>query len=240
MKAFLLTVAMTALLAATASAQRILPPRPPTPPAPVVKPPTPAPTPPKVVPAQPLVVKPQPVTPVRPVTPAPTPAPVRPVVNKPTNSNPSTATVKKPVTNNTGPAAVNGNSKNSNRPQQVYVITKTDANGKTSLHKVGISGGSTSGSGATGRTTLAPTRDYSNRALAQTRKLNKLNDGFTYSTRVVKRFEPQTTPGQPTARKQALAFERKMVTDARVKSDAAVKGNILPKPYKFERIPAKK
>ena len=87
-------------------------------------------------------------------------------MNKPVNNNPS-PTVNKPA--NTGSAAVNGNSKNSNRPQHVDAITKTDANGKTTIHKVGISGGGISGSGASGRKVLAPTRDYSDRALNQTR-----------------------------------------------------------------------
>ncbi|MBX3397690.1 MAG: hypothetical protein KF873_03030 [Gemmataceae bacterium] len=139
--------------------------------------------------------------------------------------------------------AVNGNSVTSNRPQHVYGIYRTDTTtGITRAQKYGISGGGIRGSGATGRTILHPSRDYSARALTQTRAFNaeavRTGENATYHTRILRRIPPQPS-GSPTARQLAVGTEKSLVTQARIKSESAVPKNILPQPYGFSRLPKK-
>ena len=191
-----------------------------------------------VRPAAPL---PQPLVPAiapKPVSPAPRSAIAPP--------KPSTVSPKVPntVARSTIPARVQGNSLSSNKPQHLYGILGTNTNtGKTTLHKYGVSGGtSRSGSqlpSSMQRSSLAPTRDYSNRALQQVNQLNKqaqaTGQSMKYSTRTL-----QSVPSQPsvspTARQSIVAAEKQAVTKHSVNRGSAPAGNALPNPAPFSRI----
>jgi hypothetical protein len=140
--------------------------------------------------------------------------------------------------------SVHGNSLSSNRSQHVYGIFRTDTTtGQTRLSKFGISDGGTLGSGATGRKILAPTREYSIRAETQARQWNaeavRTGEQAKYHTRILQRV-PEQPAGGPTARQLAVSSEKGLVTQARIKNEAAVPENQRPSPYGYSRIPAKK
>lgn len=133
---------------------------------------------------------------------------------------------------------VNGNSKSSNSKQHVYGIFRTNkSTGKTTLYKFGISGGKTrtgdSIRAIRSTKTLAKGRTYSNRALQQVSRLNRAaansGQGYTYSTRVLRRVVTQPT-NRPTARQKALAIEKQLVTSYAGTRGVPPKGNLLPKP----------
>lgn len=138
-----------------------------------------------------------------------------------------------------------GNSLSSNKPQHMYGIfgRKTDA-GKTTLHKFGVSGGSSrSGSqlpSSMKRSTLAPTRDYSNRALRQVKQLNKqaqaTGQPMKYSTRTLQRIPSQPTSSTSSARKSIVFAEKQAVTKYLANRGSTPAGNKLPNPAPFSRI----
>lgn len=208
MKVPILTAALAVVLASTASAQYRPPIRPPVPP------PTPS-------------VRPAPVASRPPAPPAPR--------------------VRGAKRTQILSPQENGNSSASNRPQHVYVITRRDTNtGMTGIHKVGITGGTVRPGGAnTGRppkTIIDGRRTYTERGLTQVRQLNReaalTGEAATYSTRLVRRIDPQPAGG-PTSRQLALALEKKVVTSFDVKTGGKPAGNVLPNSYPFSRLPAK-
>jgi hypothetical protein len=191
---------------------------------------------------------------VRPV--APLPKPIAPVVApksiapapKAAISAPKSSTVnpKAPsaAARSTTPAHVQGNSLSSNKPQHLYGIFGTNTNtGKTTLHKFGVSGG-TSRSGSQlpspmQRSTLSPTRDYSNRALQQVNQLNKqaqtTGQPIKYSTRNLQSLSSQSSISS-TARQSIIAAEKQAVTKFSVNRGDKPVGNALPNPAPFSRI----
>jgi hypothetical protein len=183
----------------------------------------------------------------KPIAPTVTPKPVAPTA-KPSiaPTRPSTVNRRAPSTAAKPPAAprVQGNSLSSNKPQHLYGIFGTNTNsGKTTLHKFGVSGGTTrSGSQlppSMQRSTLAPTRDYSNRALRQVRQLNKqaqaTGQPMKYSTRSLQRV-PSQPSGSFTARQAIVAAEKQAVTNHAVNRSSIPKGNALPNPSPFSPI----
>lgn len=174
----------------------------------------------------------------KPVAPAPKAAIV--AIKPSTGSPKASSTVAKATT----PARVQGNSLSSNKPQHMYGIFGTNTNsGKTTLQKFGVSGG-TSRSGSQlppsmQRSTLAPTRDYSNRALQQVKQLNKqaqaTGQPMKYSTRTLQRVPSQPSPTS-SARKSIVFAEKQAVTKHSANRGSVPAGNALPNPAPFSRI----
>ncbi len=142
-------------------------------------------------------------------------------------------------------ARVHGNSLASNKPQHLYGIFSTNTNtGKTTLHKVGVSGGTTKSgsqlSSTTQRRTLAPSREYSNRGLDQVSKLNRqaqaTGEPVKYSTRNLQRIPSQPTSGSQSARQSILFREQQTVTKYTASRGSAPAGNSLPKPAPFSQV----
>lgn len=159
---------------------------------------------------------------------------------------PSAVSPKAPnsVARATATPRLQGNSLSSNKPQHLYGIFGTNTNtGKTSLHKFGVSGGtSRSGSqlpSSMKRSTLAPTRDYSNRALLQVKQLNKQarakGEPMTYSTRTLQRV-PSQPSSTSSARKSIVFAEKQAVTKYSANRGSKPVGNNLPNPAPFSRI----
>lgn len=183
----------------------------------------------------------------KPVAPTVAPKPVAPAVKAsvtPTRSSTASRQVASAVAKPSAATRVQGNSLSSNKPQHLYGIFGTNTNtGKTSLHKFGVSGG-TSRSGSQlpksmQRSTLAPTRDYSNRAVQQVKQLNKqaqaTGQPMKYSTRTLQRI-PSRPSGTSTARQAIVAAEKQAVTKYAVNRGSVPKGNSLPNPSPFSRI----
>lgn len=123
--------------------------------------------------------------------------------------------------------AAHGNSAKSNKPQHLYGIFRTERRpngqtGKTTLHKYGVSGGTTRSGAA---------RESSYRALRQVRQMNQAaaakGEPATYSTRVLRQV-PSQPAGKPTAREVILRAERKVVADAKKARGTKPVGNIRP------------
>jgi len=194
--------------------------------------------PPAMRPATPLTKLPASVVAPKPVTPVSKATIVGP---KPSTVSPKApSTVARPTT----PARVQGNSMSSNKPQHMYGIFGTNLNsGKTTLQKFGVSGG-TSRSGSQlppsmQRSTLAPTRDYSNRALQQVKQLNKqaqsTGQPMKYSTRTLQRV-PSQPSSTSSARKSIVFAEKQAVTKHSANRGSVPAGNALPSPAPFSRI----
>lgn len=201
--------------------------------------------------ARPPAVRPPAVRPTAPMpkpsAPTVSPKPVAPAAK--TAITPSrTATVAPKATNTVArpPATprVQGNSLSSNKPQQLYGIFGTNTNtGKTSLYKYGVSGGASSSGGqlpsSMQRSQLAPSRDYSNRALQQVKQLNKqaqaTGQPMKYSTRTLQRV-PSQPSGSSTARQSVIAAEKQAVTKHTVNRGSVPAGNTLPNPAPFSRV----
>ena len=108
-------------------------------------------------------------------------------------------------------SATHGNSLLSTRSQHVYEILRTDAAGATVVYKYGVSGGPLNAAG------------LSVRAEAQVNALNRTAAGtYTYESSIV-----SLHPG-PGARSEALAFERQLVYEYKILTDAKPPGNQKP------------
>lgn len=194
--------------------------------------------PPAVRPTAPMPKPPTPIIAPKPIAPAPKAAVTPPRSSAVAPKSPNA--VARPTTT----PRVQGNSLSSNKPQQLYGIFGTNTNtGKTSLHKYGVSGGtSKSGSqlpSSMQRSQLAPSRDYSNRALQQVKQLNKqaqsTGQSMKYSTRTLQRVPTQPS-GSSTARQSVIAAEKQAVTKHTVNRGSAPTGNTLPNPSPFSRV----
>jgi len=144
----------------------------------------------------------------------------------------------------TTPPVVQGNSRLSNASQNLYgIFQKNTTTGKVSLHKYGVSGGSSKTGNqlpsSMQKSLQAPTRDYSNRALQQVKQLNKQaqvsQSPVKYSTRTLNRI-PSQPVGLASARAQVLAAEKQAVTKHAARRGDKPSGNALPNPYPFSRI----
>jgi hypothetical protein len=89
------------------------------------------------------------------------------------------------------------------------------------------------------RSTLAPTRDYSNRALQQVKQLNKqaqaTGQPIKYSTRTLQRA-PSQPSSSSSARKSIVFAEKQAVTKHSANRGSVPAGNTLPNPAPFSRI----
>jgi hypothetical protein len=157
-------------------------------------------------------------------------------------SAPSGAASKAP-TGAAPQSKVHGNSLASNSPQTRYGVFRTDtSSGKTSLWKVGVSD-KPNVSGARlpqPRTTPAPGRDYSLRAVPQVNKLNAdktatQNGRYSFATRNLEKI-PSQPAGQPTARQLVTGGEQQTVTKHALKTGTKPPGNVLPNPSPFSRL----
>ncbi len=180
--------------------------------------------------------RPKAATPPRP-TPVPRPAP-------PVRTTPAAKPAVPPAT-----GRVHGNSLSSNRANTQYGIYKVDKTGevKPQLWKTGVSSARNVSGGTLPkpRAVVAPGRNYSTRALTQTRALNANaaeteNGRYVYRTRNFATVNPQPAGG-PTARSLITNRERNTVTTAAAKNNGvAPTGNVLPKPAPASTWPRKK
>ncbi|MDA7951203.1 MAG: hypothetical protein MPJ24_06910 [Pirellulaceae bacterium] len=138
---------------------------------------------------------------------------------------------------------INGNSLASNRSQHMYGIFRTNkSSGRTSLYKVGISGGKIKKNHELPSSMRKPfsagSRDYSVRGLSQVQKLNRAAEAkgknIRYSTRILKKVD--NTKGGTTTRKAILGYEKQAVTKYNLLRGTSPTGNKLPRSAKFSRI----
>jgi hypothetical protein len=106
--------------------------------------------------------------------------------------------------------ALHGNAKLSTNAQHVYQILRTESSGDTAVYKYGVSGGRVTPGG------------HSVRAENQVRRLNATGKA-TYEASVVAHF-----PAGPGARTAALAMEKALVEQYRIRTNHKPDGNKLP------------
>ena len=133
----------------------------------------------------------------------------------------------KPSAKPTQSNSVHGNSKASQKDQHMYGIYRTPVGGgKTETFKFGVSGGPTKAS-PQGKQQL------SQRAENQVRSLNRKNDGYHYSSRILQRAPDRSS---------VLGKEKQAVTKHAMKKGDKVTGpkpppgNKLPKPEAFSWV----